>query len=128
MQRELHLEDAVWVQAGVRGSSCLVGLFSDLQDGGSTSVPNDCKFLPAYAAASYPVKQYSPQLQPWESNNLVYFHALNHWVCGLSPSSGIASIQKTQGFGNWVYSRLHVRGGRHLLCWVPGPVIKVNTF
>jgi hypothetical protein len=32
---------------------------------------------------------------------------------------GIQNNYKTQNFGNWVCFRLLVRGGIHLLCWVP---------
>jgi hypothetical protein len=55
-QREMQLEMAVWIQAGVAGSCVLVGLFFHQQDGGSTSLRNDCKILPAHAAAPGPVK------------------------------------------------------------------------
>jgi hypothetical protein len=43
----------------------------------------------------------------------------NHWVYGLHPSSGILNNHKTQCSGKWVFFHLQVRGGRHLLCWVP---------
>jgi hypothetical protein len=42
-------------------------------------------------------------------------------------------IRKTESSGNWFLFRLQVRGGKHLLRWVPqkelrGPVIEVSSF
>jgi hypothetical protein len=51
----------------------------------------------------------------------------NHWIPWLCPSSGIPNIRtcncKTQCFGNWISCCLQVRGGRHLLCWIPYKVL-----
>jgi hypothetical protein len=43
----------------------------------------------------------------------------NHCVCGLCPSSRILNDQETEHFKNWICFHLQIRGGTHLLCWVP---------
>jgi hypothetical protein len=47
------------------------------------------------------------------------YNTQNHWVCGLCQSSGTLNNYKTQRFGNLARFRLRVRGGRHILCWIP---------
>jgi hypothetical protein len=46
-------------------------------------------------------------------------NAQNSRVYGLGLLSGILNNLKTRRFGNWFYFRLQVRGGKHILCWVP---------
>jgi hypothetical protein len=43
----------------------------------------------------------------------------NHRGYGLSPSSGILNNWEIQRFGNCITFRLQMKGGRHLLSWVP---------
>jgi hypothetical protein len=48
----------------------------------------------------------------------------NRRVSGFYPSSVAANNLKTQCYENWIYFRLHVWRGRHLLCW--GPLERPN--
>jgi hypothetical protein len=43
----------------------------------------------------------------------------NHWIYGFCSTSRIVNNYKAQRFVNWICFCLQVKGGRHMLSWVP---------
>jgi hypothetical protein len=64
------------------------------------------------------LKQTTRQSLPLSSRiwRVLTLESPSFWALSIVRNS---KYQKTQCFGNWICFHPQVRGGRHLLCWVP---------